>query len=345
VTLVATACSGHSGSARSAGSTAATASFEACLLTEPPDAERPSLDASSEQGLQDAAATDPALGTDVVQVDTAADAAGALDAFAARRCGLIVTVGAGMVDATEAAAAAHPAQHFAIVDGGFTPPLPKVAALLFNTAQAAFLAGYLAAGVSKSGIVATFGGQKLSTVTIDMDGFVEGVEDYDERHGADVKALGWDERSQTGSFTGDFVDQAAAAKVARTLMARGADVLFPVAGGADLGAAAAVAGAGTRMIWEDTDGCVTAPQYCGIVLSSTERQVAAAVERVVLASAHGGFTGGNEVGTLVNGDVALAPFHQLDAQVPAALKSELTQVRQDIIDGSITITSPSQPGG
>jgi len=37
VTLVATACSGHSGSARSAGSTAATASFEACLLTEPPD--------------------------------------------------------------------------------------------------------------------------------------------------------------------------------------------------------------------------------------------------------------------------------------------------------------------
>ena len=48
-------------------------------------------------------------------------------------------------------------------------------ALLFNTAQDGFQGGYLAAGMTKTGKVATFGGQKLPTVTIYMDGFYDGV--------------------------------------------------------------------------------------------------------------------------------------------------------------------------
>ena len=49
--------------------------------------------------------------------------------------------------------------------------------------------------------MATFGGQKLSTVTIYMDGFWDGVQYYNSKHNTHVKVLGWSEPSQTG-FSG-----------------------------------------------------------------------------------------------------------------------------------------------
>ena len=67
--------------------------------------------------------------------------------------------------------------------------------LLFNTAEAAFLAGYLAAGMSKTGTVGTFGGLRSRPSTVFMDGFAEGVEKYNEDNGADVKVLGWDKKT------------------------------------------------------------------------------------------------------------------------------------------------------
>ena len=45
----------------------------------------------------------------------------------------------------------------------------------------------------------------------------------------------------------------------------------------------------------------------------------------------------NDTGT------GLAPFHQFDSKVPADLKSEVDQLKQDIISGKITVTSPAQP--
>ena len=59
----------------------------------------------------------------------------------------------------------------AIVDNNYTPALKNVDALLFDTVQDGFLGGYLAAGMTKTKKVATFGGEKLPTVTIYMDGF------------------------------------------------------------------------------------------------------------------------------------------------------------------------------
>ena len=218
-------------------------------------------------------------------------------------------------------------------------------ALIFNTAQAGFQGGYLAAGMSKTGGVATFGGIKLPTVTIYMDGFAEGVAYYNMKHNTSVKVLGWDEKAQNGTFTGDFTDQGKGKSVTQTFIQQGADVIFPVAGNVGLGAAAAVQqnGNGVKMLWVDTDGCVSAQQYCSLFISSVEKGIAVAVKGAVLDTAAGNFTGGNYIGTLANGGVGLAPFHNFDSQVPASLKTELDQVKADIISGTIKITSPSQP--
>jgi len=60
---------------------------------------------------------------------------------------------------------------------------------VFATDQAGFLAGYLAAGVTKTGKIGTFGGIQIPTVTVFMDGYALGAQAYNERHGTNVEVL------------------------------------------------------------------------------------------------------------------------------------------------------------
>jgi len=299
-----------------------------------------SFNQSSYGGLLAAAAANSNITPKYLPSTSTSDYASNITAFEGQKCGIIVTVGFLMGQATQTAAAASPSQKFAIVDFGYSPALKNVDALLFNTLQDGYLGGYLAAGMSKTGKVATFGGQKLSTVTIYMDGFADGVAYYNKKHGKNVQVLGWNEASQTGSFTNSFTDLTAGQRITGTFITEGADLIFPVAGGVGLGAAKAVqtadqAGGNVNMMWVDTDGCVSAAQYCKYFITSVEKGIATAVKTAVLAAASGKFTGGNYVGTLANGGVTLAPFHDFASKVPASLQSELAQIKTQIESGTI----------
>jgi basic membrane protein A and related proteins len=119
---------------------------------------------------------------------TSADYASNISTFIGKKCGIIVTVGFLMADATEAAAKANPKQKFAIVDCSYASECltgakeKNIDQLVFDTVQDGFLGGYLAAGMSKSGIVATYGGEDFGTVTIYEDGFWDGVQYYNTHH-------------------------------------------------------------------------------------------------------------------------------------------------------------------
>ena len=67
------------------------------------------------------------------------------------------------------------------------------------------------------------------------------------------------------------------------------------------------------------------------------------VQQYVEKAATGTFPTGNYIGTLQNDGTGLAPFHDFESKVPSKLKSQLDQVKADIISGKINITSPSQP--
>ena len=77
------------------------------------------------------------------------------------------------------------------------------------------------------------------------------------------------------------------------------------------------------MMWVDTDGCVSAAQYCKYFITSVTKGIQAAVKDAVLSPQGGTFKGGNFIGTLANGSVALAPFHDFASKVPASLQAEL----------------------
>ena len=335
--------SGGSSSASTAGK------FLGCMVTDTGGIDDRSFNASSWEGMQEGAKTNPSkISVKYLQSTTQSDYTPNINTFIGDKCGIIVTVGFLMAQATQTASKANASSKFAIVDNAYTPPLKNVDALLFNTAQDAFQGGYLAAGMSKSGKVATFGGQKLPTVTIYMDGFWDGVQYYNQKHGTHVSVLGWSEKTQNGSFTGNFTDQTAGQTLTQTFINEGADIIFPVAGNVGLGAAKAVqnadASAGSQKVnmeWVDTDGCISAAQYCKYFITSVTKGIQTAVKNAVTTAADGTFKGGNYIGTLKNGGVALAPFHQFDSKVPSKLKSELNTVKQGIISGSIQTPTKS----
>lgn len=327
----------------------AAANFLAGVVTDTGGIDDRSFNASAWKGLQEAKAAD-GIQIQYLQSTNQSDYVPNIQQFVQKKTGIIVTVGFLMGDATKAAAKANPDQKFAIVDYSYNPPLPNVLALTYETNQAAFLGGYLAAAMSKTGKVGTFGGMKIPTVTIYMDGFSAGVRYYDQQKGKKVQVLGWDPEKNEGTFTNDFTSQAKGKTVTEAMMNQGADIIFPVAGSVGLGSAAAVQQHNAAspnnpvyMEWVDTDGCVSAPQYCSLFVTSVMKGIDVSVKTAAEEALNGTFKGGNYIGTLKNGGTGIAPFHDFASKVPASVKSELATIKQGIIDGSISVDPKSYP--
>ncbi len=329
--------------------TKAAASFVAGEVTDTGGIDDRSFNASAWKGLQDAQ-TD--LGIQVQYLGSAnqSDYEPNIQQFVTKKANIIVTVGFLMGDATAAAAKANPNQKFAIVDYSYDPPLPNVLALTYQTDQAAFLAGYLAAGMSKTGKVGTFGGMNIPTVTIFMNGFVAGVRYYDQKNKAKVQVLGWESDKATGTFTNDFSNQAKGKTVTEALINQGADVILPVAGSVGLGSAAAIQqhNAATPdkpvyLIWVDTDGYISASQYGSLLLTSVMKGIDASVKEAATEALNGTFKGGNYIGTLANKGVAIAPYHDYDSKIPAQLKADVETIKAGIIAGTISVDPKSYP--
>jgi basic membrane protein A len=354
------ACGSSTSSAPSAGSSAATGAssaasgggstgsgkFLGCMVTDTGGINDKSFNQSAWQGMQEAAAANPSITVKYLQSTTQSDYVPNISTFLSEKCGIIVTVGYLMAQATQTAAEKNPSAKFAIVDNAYSPPVKNIDALVFNTVQDGFLGGYLAAGMSKTGKVATFGGQEIPTVTIYMDGFWDGVQYYNQQHHTKVSVLGWNEQTQKGTFTGDFTDQTKGQTATQTFISENADIIFPVAGNVGLGAAKAVQQADTQggkvtMEWVDTDGCVSAAQYCKYFITSVTKGIQSAVKNAVLTTQAGTFRGGNYYGTLANGGVVLSPFHDFSGQVPASLQSELKTVEAGIESGKVSIPTKS----
>jgi basic membrane protein A len=325
----------------SAGNASAT-DFTGCIISDAGGFEDKSFNESGMVGLEKAQSE---LGIQIKQAESknANDFAPNLQSMRQQDCSLILTVGYMLAEATKAAAEENPDSHYAIIDDD-SIKLDNVKSLIFKTSEAAYLAGYAAAAASESDTVATFGGIKIPTVTIFMDGFADGVAKWNEDSGESVKLLGWDKATQEGSFTGDFDDQSKGQNTAQNFIDQGADVIMPVAGPVGLGAAAAAQAAGnTAIVWVDTDGYESASQYKDIFLTSVVKEIGQAVYDTVDSAQSGEFSSTPYVGTLANQGVGIAPFHDYESKVPADLQSKIDDLTKQIISGELVVSSPSDP--
>lgn len=323
--------------------------FTGCIVSDEGGFQDRSFNQNSYEGLK---AAEENLGINVQQAESQAetDFTPNLNSMVQNGCDLTVSVGFLLADATKEVAEANPDMHFAIVDDN-SIELDNVKPITYNTAEAAFLAGYVAASASESGTVATYGGMDIPTVTVFMDGFADGVDYYNQENDDDVELLGWNKDDQNGTFINSFSDTAAAKTTTQNFINEGADVIMPVAGQAATGTPDAVVEANSgggddevTFVWVDADGYETLSddqkQY---QLTSVLKELSTSVEDVVTTASEGNFDSTPYVGTLENEGVGIAPFHDQEDRVGQETSDQVDQLRQQIIDGEITVESENSP--
>jgi basic membrane protein A len=332
------------------GSDSKSSDFLACVVSDAGGFDDKSFNQLSYEGVKQA--TDE-LGAEMKAVESNSenDYGPNLESLVAEGCDTIVTVGFALAAATKESAAANPDIEYILIDdaadGGEDgqtfdgkPDEPNIKPLLYNTAEAAFLAGYVAADFTKTNVVGTYGGQNFPTVSIFMDGFKQGVDYYSKEKGKQVKVVGWNGKS--GSFTGGFEANETATNTARQLIDQNADVLLPVGGPIYQGALTAIQSSGkdVALVGVDADFFETDPKTRDVVLTSILKNMKVSTyEAVKSAGSDEEFDFTPYVGTLENDGVGIAPFHNFEDKVSDSVKTEIEDVEQGIIDGKIKVNS------
>jgi basic membrane protein A and related proteins len=313
--------------------------FTACQVTDTGGIDDNSFNQTAWKGVEDAKAQ---LGIEgrFLESQAETDYEANINSLLGGQCDVIVTVGFLLGDATANAARANPDQKFSIVDFAYDPTIDNVLGQVYATDQAAFMAGYLSAGMSKTGTLGTFGGINIPPVTIFMDGFVAGANYHNAQKGTDVQVLGWNPESREGLFTNNFDSLDDGRAFAQNLYDEGADIVLPVAGPVGLGSAALADELGVdalKIIGVDADLYLTDPEKGHVYLTSIMKNMDKTVFQVIQQVMDGSFAGGVIVGTLESDGVGLAPLHDFENEVPDELKAELEAIRAGIIDGSIKV--------
>ena len=325
---------------------AAASDYLPCMVSDAGGFDDKSFNQLGFQGLEQAAGE---LGVEFKAVESAAetDYASNLQSLVDQNCSTIVTVGFLLAPAALESATANPEIDYVSIDDTVdtdfdgTTDAPNIKPIIFDTAQAAFLAGYASASYSTAKKVGTFGGMNFPTVSIFMDGFAQGVEYWNTEKSDTVEVLGWDRAAQDGVFTGGFAANQDAINAAQGLVDQGVDVLLPVGGPIYQSAASVIRDSGREiaLLGVDADVYETDPSVADLLLTSIRKAIDVGVQEAVLAAGVGEFDPAPFIGILENDGVALAPFHDFESKVSPDLQAELDAIQAGIIDGSIPVES------
>jgi basic membrane protein A len=323
--------------------------FKACLVTDTGGLGDKGFNDNALKGLNDA--LDAGYATEVKNLESNQDSdyASNIDLLVTDECQQITTVGFNMGEITKTKALENTDVQFSIVDFAYDPPVDNITGIVFATDQAAMLAGYLAAGVTQTGKIGTYGGLPIPPVIDFMKGLYAGIAYYNEENGTDVQLLGWDPANpDTGLMAIDpnnpWGDTNFGNQQGKAFFQEGVDIVLPVAGGTGIGTFTAAKQAQSEgqqvyCIGVDTDQYLTAAGFESVILTSIQKVIDKAVADAINLAATGEAGGTNYVGTLENEGVTISPFHDLDSLVSQEVKDGIEALRAKIVDGSVTVQS------
>jgi basic membrane protein A len=310
------------------------------LVTDVGEIDDKSFNQSAWEGAQQAAEE---LGGQSKPIETkdAKDYGANIDLFAQEGYDVIVTVGFALGVATAEAAAKYPDINFIGVDQfqawAFTEDtaddVPNLAGLIFHEDQSGFLAGALAALMTKSGTIAAVLGTDLVPPVI---AFKEGYENGACYINPDLNYIS---TYHPGGLDVAFTDPEWGASTARQALDQGADVVFGAGGKTGNGAITEVASQeGAYCIGVDSDQWETVPEAHACLISSAMKLITPGVVELVKAAQTGSFPAGNYFG-----GSGLASFHDFDSSIPQEVKDQLAAIDASLKDGSIS--TGYVPGG
>jgi basic membrane protein A len=240
----------------------------------------------------------------------------------ARSYDLVIGVGFLMADQMAAVAKRFPDTKFAIVDypAAALKGAPKNArGILFAEQEAGCLAGVAAATESKTGVIASVGGQKIPPV----DHYIAGYQYCAKKVKPGIKTL--------NDYSQDFVDQAKCKEIALNQIGEDADVIFQVAGGCGLGAIQAAKDNKDWGIGVDAD-----PFYLGKqVLTSALKKVDVGVYDTIKLAGSTKWKGG--VDGIYNAKTGGVGYGKVSAAAPkrAALIAKLNAWTKQLASGKV----------
>jgi basic membrane protein A and related proteins len=238
---------------------------------------------------------------------------------------LVIAVGFLMAESVETVAKRFPDVNFAIIDSSQAEMKSKpknVRGLLFKEQEAGYLVGYLAGLVTKAGggtkqVIGSVGGLKIPPV----DRYIAGYQAGAKAANPGITTL--------NQYSQDFVDQAKCKELALDQIARGAHVVFQVAGQCGLGALSAAKEKNARGIGVDAD-----QGYLGDhILTSALKKVDVAVFQTIQDVQDGGWNGGEDtIFDVASGAVGIG---EIAPDVPADAVAETKRVQDEIASGAI----------
>jgi basic membrane protein A len=259
---------------------------------------------------------------------------------------VIVTVGFAIGDATLAAAQANPDIHFIGVDqfqvntdfGGTWAPLPNYESLIFSEQQAGYLAGILAASITKSKEVAALGGSgTIPPVVNYMRGFENGVHSVDDTIKVHLTYV-------SNDLTKAFNDPTGGKTFADTFLGVNptVDVLFQVAGKTGNGMLDSVVEHGIYGFGVDVDQWVSYPSANVCIVTSAEKHLTKAVSESITGFAADNAGRSNNVFYDASNDgIGLAPFYQFSDLVTSDIQAKIDDAFSGMADGSVDPCQPS----
>ncbi len=279
----------------------------------------------------------------VLVPQTPADYSSNLNQLAQGGAQPVFGIGFTFFDAITAAAKQFPKTHFGIVDS--VVDAPNVTSLVFREEEGSYLAGVVAGLMTQQAtdytkpgdkVVGFIGGQQSPLIEKFGAGYKQGVLSVC----ADCTVL----YQYVGTTTQAFSDPGTAAEIARSMHAKGADVIYHAAGASGDGLFKVATEEKFFAIGVNTDQAQTVPS--APILTSMLKRVDTGVTSTILAEAKGQFKPGTQSFGLADNGVGLAPFGRFDSQVPASVKSAIDDAKTKIINGSIKVaTKLSDVGG
>ena len=257
-----------------------------------------------------------------------------IDYFPQNGFDMLFLAGSIAVDPLLVSAGKYPQTQFVIVDYNYEGDLPNVQSISYNSDEAAFPLGFLAAFWAsvkdkEDPVVGIIGGMDIMSIQRFITAYNLGISYYNSKYAAKVKVV--------SSFLNSFDNSDWGYQVADSLIKNsGADVILPVAGAAGNGSLYAAKADGRWGIGVDADQYYSLPDVSDILLSSCVKNLKPLIDTVATRFIHNPVISSKTyIGTLEDQGVSMAPYHDFDAQIPDSIKTEIETIKSGIIGGTI----------
>lgn len=282
-------------------------------------------------GLQDAKAEGLADRIDTIETIDSRDRAANIQTFINDGYDVIITVGSLLTNETIAAAQKNPKIKFIGVEQTQNKTFPNLTGLVFHEEQSGFLAGTLAASITQTNHIAAICEAKfIDAMRRYCDVFKAGAQYINPKINIDAVY-------RSGSNQYLFNDPDWGTEAAHQAVNDGADVILAAGGNTADAALETAAGQGVYVIGSKTDEYESLTDIRSRMVSSAVNGVRSGIRDLMRLVRNNQQPAGNFFGP-----TALAPFHDLDSQIPQSVKDQLNHLAQELTGNPIIDDVPYQ---